>query len=106
MAWLLSQLMSSVSNRPNTPLENFPSWARQLSESYYSGAFSLFVTHGNVRDLVPVRQGESIELFPLQRFLHEALFGQRDLILSYDRGGGLAFAHPEMQADFQRALAG
>ena len=34
------------------------------------------------------------------------LFGQRDLIMAYDRGGGLTFANPAMQADFIRALTG
>jgi len=98
--------MSTISNKSTIHLESLPLWARQLSESYYSGAFSLFVIHGNVRDLVPLRPGESTEFLPLQRFLPEALFGQRDLILTYDRGGGLSFAQAEMQADFQRALAG
>jgi SpoVK/Ycf46/Vps4 family AAA+-type ATPase len=92
--------------KSNAHLDSLPVWARQLSESYYSGTFALFVIHGNVRDLVPLKRGESTEFFPLHRFLQEALFGQRDLILTYDRGGGLAFAHPDMQADFLRALAG
>ena len=47
------------------------------------------------------------EFLPLQRFLREALFGGRDLVLFYDRGGaGLSFGHPDMKADFERALAG
>src|SRR5919202_5693108 len=95
-----------MSTKSNAHLESLPAWARQLSESYYSGTFALFVIHGNVRDLVPLKRNESIEFFPLHRFLQEALFGQRDLILTYDRGGGLAFAQPDMQADFLRALAG
>src|SRR5208283_5171738 len=33
-------------------------------------------------------------------------FPRRDLVLSYDRGGGLTFANPAMQADFSRALTG
>ena len=39
-------------------------------------------------------------------FLNEALFGRRDLVLTYDRGGGLSFANPDMQADFRIALSG
>ncbi len=41
------------------------------------------------------------EYVPLQKFLNEALFGRRDLVLSYDRGGGLGFADPRLQADFR-----
>jgi AAA+ superfamily predicted ATPase len=96
-----------VMSSPSNPhLESLPVWARHLSESYYSGAFALFVLHGNVRDLVPLRSAESLEFVALHRFLREALFGQRDVVITYDRGGGLSFSPPEMQADFRRALEG
>jgi len=88
------------------PLEAFPAWARELSEKYYSRTISMFVLHGNVRDLVAWKRPASTEFPPLQQFLKEALFGQRDLVISYDRGGGLSFATPDMKADFDRALAG
>jgi AAA+ superfamily predicted ATPase len=89
-----------------TNLTTLPAWARQLSEKYYSRTIALFVLNGNVRDLVPVKRGGATEFLSLSRFLNEALFGQRDLVLTYDRGGGLNFAHPDMQADFGRALTG
>jgi len=88
------------------PLEAFPIWARELSEKYYSRTISMFVLHGNVRDLVAWKRPASVQFPPLQQFLKEALFGQRDLVISYDRGGGLSFATPEMKADFDRALTG
>ena len=90
----------------STPLEALPAWARELSEKYYSGVTSMFVLHGNVRDLAPWKRPTSVEFLPLQRFLREALFGGRDLVLFYDRGGGLSFGQPEMKADFERALSG
>jgi AAA+ superfamily predicted ATPase len=90
----------------NPQFESLPAWARQLSEKYYSRTIALFVLYGNVRDVVPFRCSGATEFLPLLPFLNEALFGQRDLIMAYDRGGGLAFAHPAMQADFTRALAG
>ena len=65
----------------------------------------MFVLHGNVRDLVPLRQRDATEFLPLEQFLSSALFGQRDLILHYDRGG-LSFGTPATQADFRRALEG
>jgi len=87
-------------------LELLPPWARQLSEQYYSRTLAMFVLYGNVRDVAPLRRDGKTEFLPLRRFLSEALFGQRDLILMYDRGSGLSFADPDMQADFQRALSG
>jgi len=88
------------------PLDGLPAWARRLSEKYYSRTIAMFVLHGNVNDLAPWKRGDRTEYLPLPRFINEALFGRRDLVLSYDRGGGFAFANPEVQADFQRALNG
>jgi AAA+ superfamily predicted ATPase len=96
-----------MSSKPTiAQLDGLPAWARQLSEKYYSRTISMFVLHGNVHDLVPWKRGERTEYVPLQKFLNGALFGRRDLVLSYDRGGGLAFATPDVKEDFRRALAG
>ena len=86
-------------------LETLPEWARELSEKYYSRTISMFVLHGNVRDLAPWNRAGGAEFLPLQRFLKEALFGARDLVLFYDRGGGISFGSPEMKADFERAVS-
>lgn len=98
--------MSTTPSHDAAPLEALPPWARQLSEKYYSGAFAMFVLHGNVRDLVPADRGGAAEFVPLPRFLNETLFGQRDLILTYDRGGGISSGKSAMQADFRAALTG
>jgi AAA+ superfamily predicted ATPase len=87
-------------------LDALPAWARELSEKYYSRSFAVFVLYGNVRDLVPLRMQEGATSFvSLEDFLSRALFGQRDLILHYDRGG-LSFGNSATQADFRRALEG
>ncbi|PYS51373.1 MAG: AAA family ATPase, partial [Acidobacteria bacterium] len=90
----------------NPHLESMAAWARQLSEKYYSRMFTVFTLRGNVRDLVPVSEGSGTSFVPLSRFLTENLFGGRSLVLSYDRGGGISFSRPEMQADFASALSG
>jgi AAA+ superfamily predicted ATPase len=95
-------LPTSISNGVPAAL---PSWAKELSEKYYSRSFSMFVLHGNVRDLVPLWKNEGTEFVALEHFLTSALFGQRDLVLHYDRGG-LSFGTPESQGDFRRALEG
>ena len=87
-------------------LDALPPWARELSEKYYSRSFALFVLYGNVRDLVPLRTQEGAASFvSLDDFFSRGLFGQRDLVLHYDRGG-LSFGTPATQADFRRALEG
>lgn len=93
------------SSEPNSKIERLPAWARELSEKYYSRSFTMFVLHGNVRDLVALGETGKEEFVPLEEFLSSALFGQRDLILHYDRGG-LSFGSAQTQADFRRALEG
>jgi|HubBroStandDraft_6_1064221.scaffolds.fasta_scaffold12045_2 AAA+ superfamily predicted ATPase len=86
-------------------LDALPLWARELSEKYYSRSFAMFVLSGNVRDVVPSRAQDGTTFISLDDFLSRALFGQRDLVLHYDRGG-LAFGTPATQSDFRRALEG
>lgn len=86
-------------------LDALPLWARELSEKYYSRSFAMFVLYGNVRDLVPLRMQDGLTFLSLDDFLARALFGQRDLVLHYDRGG-LSFGTPATQSDFRRALEG
>ncbi len=86
-------------------LDALPPWARELSEKYYSRSFAMFVLYGNVRDLVPQHTPEGAAFVSLDDFLSHALFGQRDLVLHYDRGG-LSFGTPATQSDFRRALEG
>src|SRR5258708_34385955 len=95
-----------MSSTTKAPLETLPGWARELSEKSYSRTLSMFAIHGNVRDIVRLRRPGKTEFPSLHQFLRESLFGRRDLVLTYDRGGGLSFAHPEMQADFRNALSG
>src|SRR5436309_3724605 len=95
-----------MSTTTNAPLETLPDWARELSAKYYSRTRSMFAIHGNVRDIVPLRRPGKTEFPSLHQFLREALFGRRDLVLTYDRGGGISFARPDMQADFRAALSG
>jgi AAA+ superfamily predicted ATPase len=95
-----------MSNEKSRPIEHLPGWAKELSEKYYSGSFVQFVLHQNVHDLVPWKKNGTVEFFSLKDFLQKCLFGQRQIVFDYDRGGGLSFATSEMQSDFRAALRG
>src|SRR5579864_9643237 len=97
-----------MSSLPSTDkyLDALPPWARELSEKYYSRSYALFVLYGNVRDLIPVHQpNNGTDFLSLDQFLSGALFGHRDIVLHYDRGG-LAFGTVDSQSDFRSALEG
>ena len=87
-------------------LDTLPGWAKELSEKYYGQTLAMFVLHGNVRDVAGLRQNDSAQFLPLNKFLRTGLFPNRDIMLTYDRGSGLTFAEPEMQQDFRRAIEG
>src|SRR5580765_3229160 len=97
--------MPSSSPSTDKYLDALPEWARELSEKYYSRSYALFVLYGNVRDLIPFRQPSGTDFLSLDQFLSGALFGQRDIVLHYDRGG-LSFGNADSQSDFRRALEG
>src|SRR5436190_12153209 len=86
------------------PLTSFPPWARTLAERYYTKTISTFILHGDVRDLQPADDGKGGRRFvSLRSFLADELFGTRDLVVFYDRSGGVRLASPEMQKDFMGA---
>ena len=58
-----------------------------------------------MRDLIPFKQPNGTDFLSLDQFLSGALFGQRDIVLHYDRGG-LSFGNADSQSDFRRALEG
>lgn len=67
----------------------YPPWARELAELYYSATTCLFVLHGNVHDLLPCPEGDTVNYCNLPEFLTRQLFGTWDLVLHYDLGRGL-----------------
>lgn len=90
-----------------------PPWAEELGRSYTSGVASVFLIHGNVHDLVPVRGdgGRPAGYVALEAFLSRQLFGRRGMFLQYDRGAGLQFGpagdaelRKSMRRDFGRTL--
>ncbi len=83
---------------PRTPL---PAWAAELARLWNGGAHSLFLLHGNIFDLFPVRAGgDRPEFAPLAAFLARRLFPDRGALMYYDLGEGLTFATPAMQTRF------
>lgn len=94
----------------NSPLaDGSPGWATELARSYVAGSASVFLLHGNVHDFVAVERNN--EFVSLDDYLGNEMFGQRDVVLSYDRGRGIRFVasptserHGAMQEDWQHTL--
>jgi ATP-dependent Zn protease len=82
-----------------------PSWAQELSYKYCSKTANLYVIHGNIRDFLPHKMNEGeFNFVKIQDYVSEVLFGNRDIIVFWDRSSGVSFCTPDMQRDFLRAM--
>ncbi len=79
-------------------------WAKEFARRWNSEAYSIFLLHGNIFDIFPVRTEAGIEYTPLKGFLRQRLFPTRDFLMFYDIGDGLTFATREMQSRFFKWL--
>ena len=66
-----------------------PAWAEEMRELFRSGSVAQFLLHGNVFDVVQVREGEAEKLLPLRAFLDDVMFASWDVVLHYDRSRGI-----------------
>ncbi|HEY1110879.1 MAG TPA: AAA family ATPase [Opitutaceae bacterium] len=89
--------MSDPTPASRAPL---PAWAAELARLWNGGSHSLFLLHGNIFDLFPLRLGDKAEYAALNAFLARRLFPDRGTLMFYDIGEGLTFGSPAMQARF------
>jgi SpoVK/Ycf46/Vps4 family AAA+-type ATPase len=78
-----------------------PAWAQELSYKYCSKTANLYLLSGNIRDFLPhkMKEGE-FNFAKIQDYVSEVLFGNRDIIVFYDRSSGVSFCKPEMKRDY------
>jgi len=86
--------------------EQYPYWAREFAQKYLSRTLNQFILHGNVFDLVGLKDGDKTNYLRLKSFLADDFFGARDYVIFYDRSSGIYFRDKKSQVDFNRALAG
>ncbi len=80
---------SAAVHKRAADLPDFPPWAAQLAELYFSGTTAAFLLHGNTYDLFRTGRGPDVRYGVLAEFLAEQLFGRWSLVLHYDLGRGL-----------------
>jgi AAA+ superfamily predicted ATPase len=83
-----------------------PSWAQELSYKYCSKTTNLYLIHGNIRDFLPNKMVEGDFIFVrIQEFISEVLFGNKDVIIFFDRSSGVNFCTVEMRREYLAAMA-
>lgn len=82
-----------------------PSWVLELRDRYLAGEASLFLLHGNVRDVHPwVDANGRTHWLDLGRFLERFLGRTRDVVASYDVSQGLTFPSHDHEKLFRAAI--
>jgi hypothetical protein len=83
-----------------------PAWAQELSYKYCSKTANLYIVHGNIRDFLPHKMNEGEFLFArIQEYISEVLFGNRDIIVYYDRSSGVTFGAQAMKDAYLKEMA-
>jgi AAA+ superfamily predicted ATPase len=87
-------------------IDNLPSWAEELANKYGSKTANLYVLHGNIRDYLPHEQNEGEFIFArVQDYISEVLFGNRHIIVFYDRSSGVSFCTDEMEKEYGSVMS-
>ncbi len=82
-----------------------PAWAQELSYKYLSKTTNLYILHGNIMDFLPHKMNEGeFNFVKIQSYVSEVMFGNRDVIVYYDRSSGVSFCNNEMQQAYIRHL--
>ena len=89
---------------------HYPRWARTLAHGIRARLGNTFILHGNTLDLVPVPKedpapGEAADFEPITPFLATWVFGQRDVVIEYQRANGAIFHTRESHKHFTDAVA-
>jgi ATP-dependent Zn protease len=82
-----------------------PAWAQELSVKYCSKTANLYFVHGNIRDFLPHKMNEGEFMFvKIQDYISEVLFGNRDIIVFYDKSSGISFCMSQMEKDYIKTM--
>lgn len=82
-----------------------PAWATTLRNRYLAGEASMFLLHGNVRDLQPwTHEDGRVEWMDLKGFLHAFLARTRDIVVSYNVSQGITFGGTGQKRLFKSIL--
>ena len=83
-----------------------PAWAQELAYKYCSKTANLYILHGNIRDFLPHKMNDDeFNFVKIQNYIAEVLFGNRDIIVFYDRSSGVTFCTAEMKKDFLQEMS-
>lgn len=91
-----------------TPFGHYPRWAQTLAHGIRARLGNTFILHGNTHDVVPLPPtdpGARRGFVPVTTFLADWMFGQRDVVIEYQRANGATFHTRDSHKHFTDAVA-
>ena len=90
--------------------ERYPRWARTLAHGIRARLGNTFLLHGNTHDLVATPAPDSgahaaADFVPLTRFLADWIFGQREVVIEFQRANGAVFLTRDAHRHFTEAVS-
>jgi transitional endoplasmic reticulum ATPase len=82
-----------------------PGWAEELRNRYLAGESSMFLLHGNTRDVHPWTDAEGkVEYIALRAFLERFLSRSKDIVVYYNISEGIEFPDKAMRGRFRTTV--
>ena len=82
-----------------------PAWADDLRERYLAGEASMFLVHGNVRDVYPWEDASgAVSYVTLRQFMERFLLRAKELVAYYNVSEGIEFPVEGMHSRFLEAI--
>ena len=82
-----------------------PAWADELKLRYLSGEASMFLLHGNVRDVFPFeRRNGATAYINMRQFLEAFLGRSKDIVVYFNVSEGLRFPNQKIEKRFLASL--
>jgi len=93
-----------------SPFDRYPAWAQTMAHGIRARLGNTFLLHGNTNDVVaaPAPDGRAraiADFVPVTTFLADWIFGQRDVVIEYQRANGAVFHTRESHKHFTDAVA-
>lgn len=87
------------------PQPFLPAWANDLRARFRAGESSVFLLHGNVRDLQRWQDPDgTVQYLGMRRFLEKLLARAKDVVVYYNVSEGLEFPTRAIEGAFRRAI--
>lgn len=68
-----------------------PTWVQAIKRKYISQNVSQFILHGNINEIIEIKENDVPKYLKVKDFLNEEMFRYNDIVVYYDRASGIRF---------------